>query len=430
MRRHALLIGAGLHAGIDTEPGMADEVLRLRDALVTARWFAAEDIATLADTGATRNGIEEAVQLLQRRAMPEDFVLIYLAASSLPEAKKLTSPYLASYDRHLTAGEVHRMVSAVRARRKLLILDASPSQRLIEQVRRDAGYTLLLAASPGQGAWTEAGGARPGPDGIAPEAAGYFLRALLRQIRELRLGASMGELADRLTEELRRLPRPLAGRGLDEHGAPASPEQTPYLVGDRGLVVPEDWHGQLLRLFEFSQRRNYKALTSAEVERRYAADRKALTVPFPPLHLAYGRAFLAKERHEQAVGALQTALAQGAAGPDLVLALAAAHLHLGRFDDAAAALKAGQAALPAAAQGDARELTRQLSRLARGRPRAVLVGITEYTATRSPGGAGRGAGRRSCGASSSTGAASGPVTSSSWSTERRAGTRSSGPSCV
>ena len=85
--------------------------------------------------------------------------------------------------------------------------------------------------------------------------------------------------------------------------------QTPYFSGIKNQRVfgPDDI---FLSVFEFSQRQDWPEISRDELTKRYSIFCHAIKVPHPHGHAAFGRAFLTKSADDQAIAALQTAVAQ------------------------------------------------------------------------------------------------------------------------
>ncbi|HYU72989.1 MAG TPA: hypothetical protein VEL31_09945 [Ktedonobacteraceae bacterium] len=87
-----------------------------------------------------------------------------------------------------------------------------------------------------------------------------------------------------------------------------NPAQTPQFVGnlDRRLFSNID---EYLDAFDFSQRRNYRSLTLKDVQQKYTRYREKFLSQLPQTHYSFGRAFLEKGSYDEAVDALQRAIA-------------------------------------------------------------------------------------------------------------------------
>ena len=293
----------------------------------------------------------------------------------------------------LGASEIHARLMAIPSSNTIAIVDTHPNDVFIDQVRRDQGYTLLLAATSGEMAY-EVGTS----DSANVGHHGAFTWGLLQALRQLApADLTPRRIVDIAIQELGRLgfqAAPTAAEGFEAIRPEALPgsvrQQTPLLVGEADQVL---FRGLLdfPALFRFSRRQHYDALTLETVERfdRWAS---SLKHPFPRLRQSLGRAYLELGELDQAVRLLDLAVSDSPAGSDdegdgLKLNECCVHLAAGRGPEARRCLEELQARKtapsPAADQAPWSDLSSLVEAGGAGR-RALLVGINGYLAPEVP----------------------------------------------
>ena len=294
----------------------------------------------------------------------------------------------------LGASEIHARLMAIPSSNTIAIVDTHPNDVFIDQVRRDQGYTLLLAATSGEMAY-EVGTS----DSANVGHHGAFTWGLLQALRQLApADLTPRRIVDIAIQELGRLgfqAAPTAAEGFEAIRPEALPgsvrqQTTPLLVGEADQVL---FRGLLdfPALFRFSRRQHYDALTLETVERfdRWAS---SLKHPFPRLRQSLGRAYLELGEVDQAMRLLELAVSESPAGSEderdsLRLDECCVHLAAGRGSEARRCLEELQAGKtahsPAADQAPRSDLSSLVEAGGAGR-RALLVGINGYLAPEVP----------------------------------------------
>jgi tetratricopeptide (TPR) repeat protein len=363
VRRHALLIGIDQYKDARLNyfgKLFVNSTRMLFDTLVKSFGFANADVVLLHDTAATRAGVLEAWSELAQRLGSGDQVWVYYGGRAVSQAAAPDELYLLFHDTEfhdtelhrgrftagMTAQELHSAMSVLPAEQIVLVLDTDASEHFNRLAEDAATYTALLATAPAHKAYSI-----KLIDGLA----GLFTAALhgklaSEKVGDLTFGRLMNDTISYVSER--------------QH------DQTPLLIGDpdRPVFAREDY---FLSAFRFAERRSNDPLPLRVLQKRYQRLRDRKATPFPSLHLAYGRAFLAKKDPNAALLALETALEQRDGDwAEPWRALAAAHL-VCRQDDAA--LRACQPVGP-----DLAEAALMIGRLCTARRHALIVGIRRY----------------------------------------------------
>jgi tetratricopeptide (TPR) repeat protein len=384
-RRFALLVGINEYQSdrVSKLQGCVNDAHMLAGALAGRCGFAAEDVELLCDAAATRAAFVQALERLAVRATPDDCVVIGFSGHSLQDlGDRAQAPapttYLIFHDTEPGEGtkidathelaeklpaiggvgpaELHRLMSAIPTRRKLLVLDTHPSVKLNQLVEDADDYALIVASD---GAEQAAEIRVPGGEGKMSGALSAALVAALADIDPQ--CATYGSLVAATVAQLRRL----------------RVAQTPLFVGDRRRLVLGD--DELWNLFELAQRRSLRDLSLETLRRRYAAFCQHATFPFADVDLAFGRELLARAQPQEAAVAFERAFAAQPKLAEALLGLGAARLELG---DDHATMAAWQRHIDLVADEDkprARELVEVArERHQRGGAHALLVGIDDY----------------------------------------------------
>lgn len=390
-RKLALLVGINQYRLARRLPplaGCVNDVTKLmQPALVAHGGFREEDVTVLTDSQATRARFVEELQQLQKSATLSDAVVVFFSGHSIPARQVDTlgqsyveNVYLILHDTNddpghltdgITANELHQLMQDIPAGRKTLILDTHASERLMELVRHEGSYALILASDTAEIAYES-----------QFEIAGERLRCgmLTSALYQSLLEADDQTLTygDWISSAIRIAE--LASSNRDIY--PQS--QTPYFSGIKNQRVfgPDDIY---LSVFEFSQRQDWPDLSLDELTKLYAIFCHAITVPHPHGHAAFGRAFLTKNADAQAIAALQTAVAQaGDAVPANLLTLARAQFRAGQYPAALATLQHYAPLATPTDQAMVQELGGWLEKLATSRKHALLVGIDKYLSPEVP----------------------------------------------
>jgi hypothetical protein len=336
----------------------------LFDILVNSFGMANVDVVLLHDTAATRAGVLEALSALAQRLGSADQVWVYYGGRAVSGAETPDDLYLLFHDTEfhdtemhggrftagMTAQELHSAMSVLPAEQIVLVLDTDASEHFNRLAEDADTYTALLATAPAHKAY---------PikviDGHQRGLTGLFTATLHANLSS--------EKADDLT----------FGRLMNatiSYVGERQPDQTPMLIGDpdRPVFAREDY---FLSAFRFAEKRSNDPLPLGELQRRYQRLRDRIATPFPSLHLAYGRAFLARKDPKSVLFALERALEQREnAWAKALRLLAAVRLDCGHDN---AALQTCQAAGP-----DLTEAARMIERLGVARRHALIVGIRSY----------------------------------------------------
>lgn len=183
-RRLALLVGIGAFAS----GALPDLEYAHRDVSLVRSWlldpmgggFAARDVTVLQDDQATKAGILAAAAAMARRAEPDDLVLLYFSSHGFYTQDQVvgivchdtrptgqTGPQggpIVERDSTLTRDDLYTFLDGLKARRRVVIVDACHSADLTEPERAPAredaphrdqrGATLVLASClQAQRAW-------------------------------------------------------------------------------------------------------------------------------------------------------------------------------------------------------------------------------------------------------------------------------------
>ncbi|MCX6033045.1 MAG: caspase family protein [Chloroflexi bacterium] len=365
--KRALLIGIGQYADPSLNlKGPPNDRRLIRGILVERFGFAEENIRELLDTNATRQGILAALEELKSKAQPNDTVVVYYTGHSMQgRSPEYLMPHEVGLDstslinNSISAENLHELLNAIPARRKTVILDTHSTERFVELVRKEANYTLFLAASPDTTAYEHVAtvGRKQVPYGL-------YTYALATQLEKTPAESTQAQLADAVAKAVQQI----------------NPQQRPQFFGrtDRPLFGGEAETDSLVP-FDFSQCQNFAAFSWQELRDRYTVLRHDLgDLPFPELHYRFGCAFLEKKACAMALEALQTARKQCATPyAEACLQVGIAQLGLQRYADAQQILLQYLEAVPDA-QGDLAEPLQLLDRLQKDHRYAVLVGIDLY----------------------------------------------------
>jgi uncharacterized caspase-like protein len=387
-RKRALLVGINRYEmSVPALRGCVNDVERLMKPLLASWGVLAGDVVCLTDEEATRGRVLTELDTLARSSRPEDAVLVHFSGHSVPSSRPdafgpndREDVYLLVHDTHarqgflsngISAAELHKLIRAIPALTKSLVLDTHASESLLRLAEQDGTYALILASDTAEVAyeWSVEVGGEELPCGM-------LTGALYRTGMEL---PPNGVTYDRwVTPAIA-----LSERASSDAALYPDP-QIPVFVGQKewGVIGGED---PFLPLFEFSQRRHWPRMGGAELLRRYRFCRRFLAnTSHPQAHLAFGRALLEKGEYATAAEALSTADSQlGRDDPAVLLALVRALLADGRDTNAVEACRRLEAG---AAEGDKAALADLLSQLKAlgGRRHAVLVGIDRYGSNKLP----------------------------------------------
>jgi len=391
-QEYALLIGIGeyeAHPQLASLKGPPNDIRQMRDLLVEQLGFKDENITTLQDAAATREGILAALDALGQRAGPADMVLIHYSGHAMQGNQP---SYLAPYntiigtegiENTIDAEDLDARVRAINASSTIVILDTHATNRMVELAGNQNDYTLLLATTPDRNAYEQV----VQVDG-RQITVGAFTHSLISQIRQRGPEATAEEVIQGTEAEIQRLNFP-------QLPVLAGPRHQPLFLGQSNEAF--------LSSFDLAGRENYDALTVEEVEQRYALVLEQVTVPFPQLHYSVGRAFLSKGAYRRALEVLQTACEQardfpGAECGGATLALAIAQARTQHYAEALSSLRSYLEIAPDDAE-PLQEAIGLVEQLQHGRKHALLVGIDDYgphgtpasSATQRPGADVRGA---------------------------------------
>lgn len=386
-RKLALLVGINQYRDEYRQLGCVNDVKKLmQPALVAHGGFKADNVITLTDSQATRACFVKELQKLQSTTL-SDTVVVYFSGLGVPASQldmfgknDVENIYLLLYDTNcdsgyltngMTADDLHQLMQDIPARRKTLILDTHASDKLIELARREGSYALVLASDTAEVIYEWHAN-------VAGEhiCCGMMTFALYQSL----LGADAQTLS--------------YGEWLNSaicfaEQASSDPDiyqwrQTPYFNGIKNQHVfgPDDIY---LSIFEFSQRRDWPEIPLDELIKLYSIFCHAISVLHPRGHAAFGRAFLSVNAYEQAILALQTAVAQaGDAVPTNLQALALAQFRAGQYPEVLATLRRYAPLARPEEQAMVEELDDLLERLVSSRKYALLVGINKYLSPEVP----------------------------------------------
>lgn len=374
-RKYGLLIGINKYISSDIPPlaGCLNDTRIMEKILMQRYGFEENNMFTLLDNNATRQGILNAFKSLSQKATVDDTVLVYYSGHSIPESRRdafKVKPehnlYLVVHDTTNESGsmsngishsELHQMMNAIPSINKTLIMDTHPSIQFNEMVEKDGSYTLLLATDSAEIAYES----QFEIEGKIIQA-GLFTSVLFRQLEESQSNSiTYGQLLDASIAKIRAL-------GFN---------QTPLLIGDREQLIFEK--EIYMNLFKFARRRSYNSYTNETLEKNYSLYRKKVTAPYARMHYSFGRAFLEKGNHAAAINALQTALQQCKGNnPEALIALGRAQVSMGLYAEALASFKKYAEAAPEEMTASVRILIERTEKLIFGPKHALLIGINDY----------------------------------------------------
>jgi tetratricopeptide (TPR) repeat protein len=360
----ALLVGVSQYASheILTLPGVAQDLPRIQKALVERLGFPQVNITVLGDIEATYQAFVSALKRLAEQDGALDHrVLIYFAGRADNESlifHDTTWNENQPGENALAVAELHQLVRSIPAGSRTLILDTNPIPSLIDLVRADGGYSLLLGASPGQEAHEQ-------------EEGGVFTSLLAEELERDPGSADGQDLSQRLTDRM----------------ASAGWAQTPLLVGDERFLLAPAW--SLLRAHHLSQPQAAVPESAEDLARHLDAACR-FPIPVPEIFHQLGLGLLDRRRFADAATALEKGLAiSPRPDPEMTLEVAVARMRSRRYEEGLAGLRDYRASVSGSEIAD--EVDEFVSRMAGRKPdrrRALLVGIREYTAEAVPQAAG------------------------------------------
>jgi uncharacterized caspase-like protein/Flp pilus assembly protein TadD len=381
---HALLIGINTYSAFPPLSGCVNDVNIMQKILTSMGGYPEKNICTLLDTDGTFDNILAALEDLQDQDIVgrSDTVLVHYSGHSVPESHRVE--YRISNDRDvylvlndtvndrmdiskggevsnsLSAMRLHNLMNAIPATHKTLILDTHPSFELIKLAEKEGDYTLLMASDAAEVAFERTFNF----DGTQVRA-GLFTGVLWQTLNTADpQKITYGTLIGAMIEGIKKL-------GFD---------QTPVFVGYRsdGPFLPKDL---FLRLFEFTQRRTYPAISLDAVRRLYERFCQQVSVSYPQAHLSFGLAFLEKGDGQAATKALKKSLQQADGDhTGTLLSLVRAQLETGHYNDALDSLQRYlESPLAAGTKEETNSLQASVEACAAPRRHAVLVGIGRYT---------------------------------------------------
>lgn len=387
--RRALLIGIDEYQLPQINlRGSANDVERLmQPALMRCCGFQEQEITTLVNRRATRAACLEELERLARTTTANDSVLVFFSGHAVPSShpdafgpNNAERIYLITHDTHkaqgslacgIRADELHRLLQAIPATHKTLILDTHPSSELVDLATREGTYALILASDTAEVAYEF-------PLKLGEELCycGLLTAALWQ--------ALSAAPAQPITYDSWVTPAIAAVEQTSADPQLFGRKQTPLFVGLKELSVFGD-DDAYLPAFEFAQRRHWPEDTPDLLRKQYTRLCQTITAPHPRAHAAYGRALLGCGAYAEAIVALERAQAQlPAADPDVLLNLTHAQLAARRYPEALLTLQSYRDSAPAERQPALAELIDRLSRCAGGRRQAVLVGIDRYRGAEIP----------------------------------------------
>lgn len=363
--KYALLIGIAKYhpeSQVPSLQGPGNDIESMQKLLTEKYAFPPGNITTLADADATHKGILNALGELQSKTLPNDIIVIYFGGHGISSGD-ITDGYLVAYDsrtisgQDITVEELHTHVSSISGE-KTLIIDAMPRAELVNLARQQGNYTLFLCASPNQ-----ASREYSFEDG---RTFGAFTYNFVEELRQSSSNLKQGKLIELITNRLQQ-------RFQDK--------QIPLVIGDKNEYLFSSTY-DFLKLFDFSQRRNYLPFTLEDIENCYADFEKNLETPFSEFYHSLGRAFLEKGNYLQALHFLQTAIDQSgesAADADAIFALGIAQLRTKRYHDARSTFQKHLALVESQAYvAKMQEAMTQIKHLETDEKYALLVGIDNY----------------------------------------------------
>jgi uncharacterized caspase-like protein len=303
-------------------PGVAGDLVLMREALHAASGGTPCDVTLLQDQGATRESVLAALTALGTQVGPDDVVVVYFTGHSNDKAA-LDEPYLITSmtDAGPVGLSARELVDALNlpAHDVLLILDTHVSAAMVQYARQatSSRLALLLACAVGEVAYELS---------IDGRMHGAFTYALVQAMSRLEV-TSRGQLIDAVRIEIVQL----------WGGSPLPRPQTPLLIGARSVPVLSGGF-PAAGLWRTARRRTARPDEIEDLHRRCAE------VPAPLAVWALGRALLARGDAEG--GRRELKRAQEALRhphPDLSIDLAEAALESDDRDAAVAALRAAVA---------------------------------------------------------------------------------------
>ncbi|BAZ21217.1 peptidase C14 caspase catalytic subunit p20 [Kalymmatonema gypsitolerans NIES-4073] len=303
IKRYALLIGINDYSKtpqfqdgsrFNSLKGCLNDIQNLEEILSKKYNF---QIAKLADDEATYEGIQAAFRDLQKKAQPNDVVLVHYSGHGgsryagcwYPHADEVRS----NSDEPipiLSCRQIHDLMTSIPALHKTLLMDACSSLTLANLVNRDKDYSLILGASPGQKSY-ESSFETVENDKKHNGAFTYFLVQELWQASEdITLGQVFYIVKEKVQSKF--------------------PRQQPLFIGkqNQGLFTAKLYYCP--EIFNLNQRLNYSIFTQKNLQDLYEKTVKQLTVPFPTLYYKIGNAFLEQEDYEHALDTIKTAFQQ------------------------------------------------------------------------------------------------------------------------
>ncbi len=265
----------------------------LMEKILTQKFgFKKEQTVMVLEAAATRSGILKAFENLSQAATLNDTIFVYYSGWASTDSALFPYDVVTDSTRRqniISARELHHLFHALPATHKTIVLDTNPMSKLLALARKEPGYALFTAASPGQMAYEN--------NIFEGKWAGVFTYALVEQLRKANPKTfTYGQVADSVSKKL---------QGV-------SPAQTPVYVGERErLFFTGNGEDYFLGIFDFAERRSYICYTKEFIQARYQwFSRKFAATPYPQALYSFGRALWEKNDYPQAVQALQTALRQ------------------------------------------------------------------------------------------------------------------------
>lgn len=308
-QNHALLIGINTYQMPDLPSlsGCINDGKALREVLIDRYEFDPAYITWLTDEQATYQQVVAAFRQLAEETTPADTVIVHFSGHALtqtertPDGQSPNPAYLifndtdAAYQDSMGAHELHELLNAIPAERKILLLDTHPHADLLYLGATEGTYKCFLASDTAEDAY-EYRFAWRGTFTVM----GLFTGVLVQQLEEAnRETLTFGELVDGVIA------------GINDLRF----RQTPLFRGDREapVFVTDD---NILRHFEFGFRRRYFDIRPATLMKRYQDVMRRIPAPFPRTYLSFGWAFIEKGDFILAVEALRRGIEAGQ--PDLI----------------------------------------------------------------------------------------------------------------
>jgi len=363
-KKYALLIGIDEYL-IDRvwQRGSVNDAEKMYEVLTQHFAFPAKNITLLRNAEATREGILAALQGLQHQTNPDDVVFVHYSGMAYEDELIVHDTVIDNrtnkVQNAIDTSILHDLMEQASACKKTVFLDAMPVGKWMSLARQEASYQLFMAAS-----LNEVPAERPFKEAEEERTYGLFTYVLAQQLAIIDAEtATYGQLLERVRSEVAKISR----------------HQTPILIGSQNRTIFTS-RDDYLEAFDFSQRKNYMALTEETISRKYAELRRHVKASFPQLHRGFGRAFLEKKSYAEAIEALQRANGQRE-GKDheITFALGKAHFNLENYNEAIPSLKA-YCHLPQSSgpQKKFQTLLKLLEQMESRQKHALLVGINEY----------------------------------------------------